>query len=459
MTTDNGQRTTDGEHRPWGLALLGAALLSLEFMLVYGACNLYTATRSDVGTWFFGWELAIPLLPWLILPYMSIDLLFFASPFLARDRAELKSLALRLGIAPLLAAVGFLALPLRLGFERQRVEGPFGPVFAFLFSFDAVYNLFPSLHVAYTLVLRRMYARHTSGVVWWIVQAWFVLITLSTVFTHQHHLVDVAGGFVAGLLIFYAVPDTLPGPETALARSPRRPRLAAAYGALAVLFALSAATLGPRGGWWLLLSWPAVALTIVASAYLGAGPAVFRKDHGRLHFSARILLAPYLFGLALSRRHYWRQAEACCAVGEDLIVGRLITNAADARSLFDARGVVAVLDLTAEHSERPEFRNLGERYANIQVLDLTRPTLEQLDAAVAFISRWTADGRVYVHCGLGYGRTAAVAAAYLLASGEAATVDEACRLVSRARPQVVLDAEGIAMLETFRDRALAAAPA
>ena len=62
--------------------------LSLFFLLVYGTCLWVTARRGDVGVFYFAWERAIPFVPFMILPYMSIDLFFVAAPFLFRDSFE-----------------------------------------------------------------------------------------------------------------------------------------------------------------------------------------------------------------------------------------------------------------------------------------------------------------------------------------------------------------------------------
>src|SRR5207249_11017000 len=55
-----------------------------------------TAQRPGavVQTWHFAWERpAIPYIPLLILPYMSLDLFFFFAPFLCRDLRELRVFA------------------------------------------------------------------------------------------------------------------------------------------------------------------------------------------------------------------------------------------------------------------------------------------------------------------------------------------------------------------------------
>ena len=65
-----------------------SVLLSLLFVVVYGGTNWLTAQRpgSHVQTWYFAWELTIiPFVPLLIVPYMSMDVLFFLATFLCRD--------------------------------------------------------------------------------------------------------------------------------------------------------------------------------------------------------------------------------------------------------------------------------------------------------------------------------------------------------------------------------------
>src|SRR5262249_10658515 len=94
-----------------------SVLLSLFFVVVYGSTNWLTAQRpdSDVRTWYFAWEpAAIPYVPLLIVPYMSIDLFFFAAAFLCRDERELRIFARRIVFSILVAAAFFLLLPLKL---------------------------------------------------------------------------------------------------------------------------------------------------------------------------------------------------------------------------------------------------------------------------------------------------------------------------------------------------------
>lgn len=61
------------------LAVMGAVFFS-----TYGFANWLAARRAAVPTFAFGWEHAIPFVPWTIVPYWSIDLLYALSFFSGR---------------------------------------------------------------------------------------------------------------------------------------------------------------------------------------------------------------------------------------------------------------------------------------------------------------------------------------------------------------------------------------
>ena len=179
--------------------------LSLFFLLVYGTCLWVTARRGDVGVFYFAWERAIPFVPFMILPYMSIDLFFVAAPFLFRDARELEVFVARVASAIFLAGVCFLVIPLRFAFPRPHAEGLLGALFDWFRGIDAPYNLFPSLHAALLLFMIDAYARHLHGAKRSVVMSWFVLIGLSPLLTHQHHVIDILGGLVLAVFCFFFV--------------------------------------------------------------------------------------------------------------------------------------------------------------------------------------------------------------------------------------------------------------
>src|SRR5205814_6403086 len=113
-------------------------------------------------------------------------------------------------------------------------------------------------------------------------------------------------------------------------------------------------------------------------------------------------------------------------------------------------GMSAVLDVSAEFSEAKPFRKIN--YRNIPVLDLTAPTQAQLAEMGEFIGNHSRNSAVYVHCKIGYSRSAAAVAAYLIMSEKANTAEEALAIIRRVRPSVVIRPEVISALSEFATR-------
>ncbi|MDB6054200.1 MAG: rane-associated phosphatase, like Aur1 family, and protein serine/threonine/tyrosine [Verrucomicrobiales bacterium] len=190
------------------IAAATSVALSLLFVIVYGGCNWVTVHRNAVGMWYFSWEYLIPFVPVMIVPYMSINLFFLSAPFLCRTRGELRTFALRICFAIVIAGVCFLLLPLKFAAASPPVSGWMGGVFNFLHRFDQPYNLVPSLHITFRTILAHLFARHTKGIVRAASNIWFCLIGFSTVLTYQHHLVDVIAGFILAAVCFYLFRET-----------------------------------------------------------------------------------------------------------------------------------------------------------------------------------------------------------------------------------------------------------
>ncbi|HYJ04370.1 MAG TPA: phosphatase PAP2/dual specificity phosphatase family protein [Chthoniobacterales bacterium] len=451
-------------------ALAASAGLSILFLIVYGWTNWFTSQRSDVGTLFFEWERLIPFVPLMIAPYMSIDLFFIAAPFLCRSDRELVTFSKRIAAAILVAGLCFLLFPLRFAFERPQADGWLGAVFDWFRTIDQPYNLLPSLHITLRTILAEFYARHTRGLLRHASNLWFVLIGLSAVLTYQHHVMDVVAGFALGAYCLYFIREPAP-PLPVL----KNRRVGAYYGIGALLLVGLVVGLWPWGAF---LIWPAISLAISAVAYFGLGPGIFRKRDGRLPWTAWWALGPCLLGQQLSRFYYRRQCRAWDRLTPQIWIGSVLSRREAATAV--RLGVTAVLDLTAEFSEPAPFR--GVTYRNIPILDLTAPPPEQLDEMVAFISRnidfqsvrpaelhsaesaaaesdeESRNGIVYIHCKIGYSRTAAAAAAYLLHTGAVSSVPEAIDVLRKVRPMIIVRPEIVAALTDFSSRRQSTAP-
>ncbi|MBN9121198.1 MAG: dual specificity protein phosphatase family protein [Planctomycetes bacterium] len=195
----------------------------------------------------------------------------------------------------------------------------------------------------------------------------------------------------------------------------------------------------------------ALSFVLVAVAYFGAGPRLlFKRASGRRHPAAWLVHGAYFALTALSYRLtvlYFREA-AFVEVAPNVFLGRRLTPREARRA--DAPAWVAVLDLAAE---LPEPLALCERenYRSLPVLDATAMSLAQLRDAVEWVKRHAASGPVYVHCALGHGRSATVAAAYLLAVGLAADAKGAAKRLRELRSGVRLHRAQRGLLARFAE--------
>jgi membrane-associated phospholipid phosphatase len=183
-----------------------AALLSLAntlwFVLVYGGMDSLTARRSFRVPVHFPAELAIPFVPAMTLFYMSIYLLFWMAPFVLRTRREFRALVITMAAAIFCGGIGFLLFPADLAFAPPREEelGMWAGMFHLADKLNLTYNLLPSLHVAFAVICVAIFSARapaTGKVLLWI---WAAMVAASTVLIHQHHLLDVATGWLLALV-------------------------------------------------------------------------------------------------------------------------------------------------------------------------------------------------------------------------------------------------------------------
>lgn len=417
--------------------VLWLLLLAPLFFMTYGQVNTFTATRDDVGHFVYGWESAIPFLPWTIVPYWSIDLLYGLSLFICTNKQELNRHGLRLLAASLVACIGFLLYPLQFSWPRPETKGVFGWLFQQLEQFDLPYNQAPSLHIILAWLLWLRFRQHVSGVGAALNTAWFGLIAVSVLTTWQHHFIDVLSGGFAGVLISYCIPMT--GQWRGFRREFPAYRLARRY-MLGALLCVGVALLVPHGVLWV---WPALALALVSLAYLGLGEGIFQKDaHGNLSLSARILLFPYLCVARISRRYFCRNLSHSDEIYSGISIG-----------YYPQTSIVqqAMLDLTAEYSV-PRLPVMPWAVASVALLDLKTPELHQLRQAVSMLQILRQQhATVLVHCALGLSRSAVVVAAWLIQERKCADVKDAVDLIRGRRPSIHLTPEHLVLLQRFRD--------
>jgi len=105
-----------------------------------------------------------------------------------------------------------------------------------------------------------------------------------------------------------------------------------------------------------------------------------------------------------------------------------------------------VVDLTCEYTERPRQRR-HPGYLSLPIVDGAAPPAAVLEDYVLQLR--DLQGRIYLHCAEGHGRTALVAAAVLIDRGLAADSEQALQRVLAARPKAHPYPEQRRALEQF----------
>ena len=199
----------------WWAAYLRLIALWLLFLAVYYGCNWATSGRSDVGVVRFEWERSIPFVSWMIVPYLSIGVLFVAIPFAGLGRRVIDVFFWRMAAATIVAGACFLVFPLQLAGPRPSAPDFLGGIYELLKAADAPYNLFPSLHVAYLLIMWTTYNRRMSILPAALLHVWFGLVLVSVLFVHQHHFIDMVGGAALAIVCITVVPTAFRKRSTA----------------------------------------------------------------------------------------------------------------------------------------------------------------------------------------------------------------------------------------------------
>lgn len=175
--------------------LLWSFWIGVAFFSVYPTMNWLTSLRATRLQLYFTAELSIPFLPHFIWAYLSMYVLFFVPLWLV-PVPSMSALGRQLIAACILSAMFFLALPADLGFARHvPARAPYAAIFARVFSIDRPHNLVPSLHVIFSCAIALACVDFARGALRMALLAWLVVIVASTLFVHQHHLLDLLVAF------------------------------------------------------------------------------------------------------------------------------------------------------------------------------------------------------------------------------------------------------------------------
>jgi protein-tyrosine phosphatase len=220
----------------------------------------------------------------------------------------------------------------------------------------------------------------------------------------------------------------------------------------AILFGLCSILLGFLGwrlswyGWWLI--WYSIDFFLLSIAYQKDSVKIFgKRSDGKMSFFSIALLLPTL--LFLWTIWHVRRSILKEQYSHEILPGIWLGGRAFANEIPD--NISLIVDLTTEFIE-PYDVIAQKTYICIPTLDASVPSDERFFEIVSTICTW--QGNVYLHCALGRGRSATVAAGILLAKGIVDDVDRAKTLLQNIRPGVDFSVSQKQLLERFQKQLL-----
>jgi membrane-associated phospholipid phosphatase len=184
--------------------------LAAYLILSYGLTNHYPV-RVPRRLPSFAVESTVSLIPWTCWVYLSYFALLVVSGLRLRSgRDAMRSMG-AIAFVITVSGVIFLLVPTTIDRPPLAGEGVSVNVLRWLRGIDPPNNCFPSLHVAMACVCSLLVIRtdRRRGLP---LLPWTILISISTLTTKQHYLLDVMGGAVLavlGLSVFFWIPSAL----------------------------------------------------------------------------------------------------------------------------------------------------------------------------------------------------------------------------------------------------------
>jgi len=180
-------------------------VMALSAWLLYAITNRLPPLVTPTMYTFTPIEMALPLLPWSIWPYLTCYFVMFFLALSLRDMGNLQRMLCAFVIVQVLANFVFLVYPVLLPRDLYPIPADAGRVTRWLFNWtrhvDADKNCQPSLHIANCCLVSLVYLRENRRR-FLLVGSWLALLSFSTLATKQHYLWDVLGGVAVAVIVY-----------------------------------------------------------------------------------------------------------------------------------------------------------------------------------------------------------------------------------------------------------------
>jgi len=187
------------------LTLLYPLLVGVVFATIL-LVNNYTAQRPRHFSTRHRLDDLIPFMPVFAIPYFSAYVLGNGAYIFLHSNPNFAHIMLGYVIIYLVSNASYMLLPTRVE-RRERLTADTASTYA-LTRFQHVskpFNNFPSMHVSYCLFSALIVVAY-AGSRWSVaLLVWAGVVAISTLFTKQHHLLDVGSGALLATAAYWIV--------------------------------------------------------------------------------------------------------------------------------------------------------------------------------------------------------------------------------------------------------------
>jgi len=179
----------------------------LCFVIIWTISHELSGMQANRYHLHFQWESNIPFQWWAVPIYFSLDIAIPFFPLLFRNWKAAISPVATLLAQTMIAAPFFIFIPIQTSYQNNLDGGIWGEVLFNPLGIPNIstWNHAPSLHVAYVFTIAWILGKNARRSQMVLLNIWALLVSLSTMLVHEHHLICVITGF----LLFFATTSTV----------------------------------------------------------------------------------------------------------------------------------------------------------------------------------------------------------------------------------------------------------
>lgn len=185
--------------------IYGLSIFGIGYSLTNSYAN-HINKYNAISSILFLLDYHIPFIAPTILFY-SLSMVWFVGVFFIIPIQDLSRLTNKIILAILISGIVFYYFPLQFSFKRESFEYfslNWQSFYAILNAIDKPFNQSPSLHIVFAILIAYSLKNKLSqyALLWQILfYILSFLIAISTLFTWQHHLIDIVTGIICALIV------------------------------------------------------------------------------------------------------------------------------------------------------------------------------------------------------------------------------------------------------------------